>query len=255
MSIVSGPTTERIVRNGLFFLMIAGFGVAFLYDGYRGYPAKNFDEHIASLDIANRENARSAPVYPAVTVESADTASKVSTKFRMADQREALAQLYSGPPSFETAEAIYYFGPDYRMKFPIAGGKLQTPVGSATKHNRTDIRAQKMLGWLLAGGAALVSFFLAGILLTNFVLDDAGIRYRFKGAATWDQMKSLESSRFTKKGWVDLVCDKGGAEKRMRLDEYHLKRFTEIIAEICRRNGFEDPVAKEKAFKAQQAGA
>ena len=55
-------------------------------------------------------------------------------------------------------------------------------------------------------------------------------------------MKALETSRFTKKGWVDLVYDDNGVEREMRLDEYHLAAFEEIIDAICVRKGFANPL-------------
>lgn len=255
MTIESGPSTERIVRNGLFFLMIVGFGVAFLYDGYTGYESANFAEHIQSLDTAEREKAASAPVYPSVTIKNVEEAAKAVSKITPASQREHLVQLYGGPPSYETADAIWYFGPDYRVKFPLSGNRLLQPIGTITKYKNTDIRLQRLIGWALAGAAVVVGLFMTSVVLTHCRLADDGLSYRFKGRATWDEMKSLETTRFLKKGWVELVCHGTGGERRIRLDEYHLKRFPEIVAEICRRKGFEDPVAKEKAMKAKQAEA
>lgn len=259
MRIESGPKTERIVRNSIFFLMTL-YGLYFLYDGYWGYEAENFEEHLQALEPAERETARSARRYPNVNTKQRDElvekAERVVSKLGVAAQRAEMEAAFGGPPSYESPSAVYYFGPDFRLKFAIRNGSLREPVGSSTAHKMTDLRWQKMIGWgmLCVSIASLVV--IVRVLMTRCVLDDNGLAYRFKGRATWDEMKSLESSRFLKKGWVDLVCSKPGAgEQRIRLDEYHLKHFPEIIAEICSRKGFEDPVAKEREMKARQAAA
>ncbi len=62
-------------------------------------------------------------------------------------------------------------------------------------------------------------------------------------------MKALETEMFDKKGWVDLVYDENGAERDIRLDEYHLARFDEVIDAICERKGFRNPLPVDGADK------
>lgn len=259
MRIESGPNTERIVRNSLFFILIAVFGFLFIKDGYGGYQKNNLQEHLDSLETDDRARAAEARVYDQVNTKNTealnDIAAKAVSKVTLTGQRAALAESLGGPPSVETPDAIYYFGPDYRIKFPIKNGKLMNPVGSPAAHKMTDIKFQRIIGWALSAVALISLVQLIRILTTNCVLDDDGLKYRYKGRVNWDQMKSLESSLFTKKGWVDLVYSTPGGDRRMRLDEYHFKLFPDIIAEICSRKGFDDPVAAEKRTKAQEAAA
>ncbi|MBX3395125.1 MAG: hypothetical protein KF841_07120 [Phycisphaerae bacterium] len=257
MHIESGPKTERLVRNGLFFLMVAGFGAAFLYDGYKGYEKANFEEHLKAIDPQDRDAASRAVVYSRINSsrekEISQEITTITSKLSASAQRDAMIAAFGGPPSFESSDEIYYFGPDYRIKFTVRGGMLYEPVGKTTGHKMTDLISQRIIGWVLAAVGVVTSVFLIRIMLTHCRVDDTGMTYRFVGHVKWEDMKSLESTRFIKKGWVDLVWADGGAERRVRLDEYHLKRFPEIIAAICKKKGFDDPVAKEQAMKAAKA--
>lgn len=237
--------------------MVVGFGAAFLYDGYKGYEKANFEEHLKALDPQDRDKASHAVVYPKINSsrekEISQEITAITSKLSAAAQRESMIAAFGGKPSFESSDEIYYFGPDYRIKFTVRGGMLYEPVGKTTGHKMTDLISQRIIGWVLAAISVVTGIFLIRIALTHCLIDDTGMTYRFVGRVKWEDMKSLESTRFLKKGWVDLVCANGAAERRVRLDEYHLKRFPEIIAAICSRKGFEDPVAKEKAMKAAKA--
>ncbi|MCC7315956.1 MAG: hypothetical protein IT419_14175, partial [Planctomycetes bacterium] len=67
MPIESGPTGERKVRTTLMFLMFAFFSAWFAYDGWIGYPEKNYGEHLDQLTTQERETVGRLPVYDAVT--------------------------------------------------------------------------------------------------------------------------------------------------------------------------------------------
>ena len=49
--IISRTTTERIVRATLAALLINGFAIAFLWDGYVGYSRKNVEALVQSLGL------------------------------------------------------------------------------------------------------------------------------------------------------------------------------------------------------------
>ncbi|MFQ5430351.1 MAG: hypothetical protein ACE5E1_08590 [Phycisphaerae bacterium] len=247
--IVSGPTTERKVRTLLMLLLFSGMGAYFVYDGWVGYPAKNFAEHLEALPATERSRAKDAPVYPAVRQDSLRAASRAIAKIGIKQQRQALADLYGGPPSFEDQEAWYYFGPDFRVKIPLKNGRPAQPKGIATEKRETDIRLQKQLGVGLMLFSLGLFIHLIRVIRTRLVLDDDGLTYGRRRPIKWDAMRSLDTRAFTKKGRLDLIFDDNGDRRRVRLDEYHLARFEEVLARICDRKGFENPIELERAAK------
>lgn len=250
--IESGPTRERIVRSSLMFLLFAGGGIWFAYDGWKGYPEANFREHLETLPTEEREQAKNAVIYPNVCQETWEQAKEAFRKVGLTNQRKALEELYGGPPSHETTQAWYYFGPDFRVKIPLKGGRIDQPVPQIAVKRNLDIAVQRGV----AIGLGLVSFVVLihviRVVTTHLVLDENGLTYRGKGSVAWDHMLALNSERFRKKGWVDLVYSNNGNERKLRLDEYHLARFSDVMAEICSRKGYQDPVELEKSEKAAE---
>ncbi len=245
MRIESGPTSERKIRTLLMLIMVGGFSIWFAYDGFIGYPAKNFDEHLQQLPTDLREEAASARIYESVTADTLAAAQGAAGKFDEQKQKAALEQLYGGPPSFETSDKWYYFGPCFRVDVTLSSGKL-TVRGSATEKTETSILWQKLLSLALGVGAVVLLLFWLRIVRTRLVLDDAGLTYRGKGPIRWDDMKALRISEFAKKGWVDLVYDDHGTERALRLDEYHIAKFDATIDAICSNKAFENPLPVEQ---------
>ncbi|MBN2561431.1 MAG: hypothetical protein JXQ75_10925 [Phycisphaerae bacterium] len=242
MRVESGPTGERKIRTLLLFLMMAVFAVYFAYDGWWGYPKQNKEEHLEQLSSEQRAAAKGARVYETVTKESMADVSEALNKFDTATKREALEEVFGGPPSYENSEAWYYFGPVCWIKIPLRGGRPGKPLVQSAGKSETDIFWQKLLAVLLGVASLYVAWRLVHVVRTRLILDESGLVYRGKGPIPWDDLKGLDSERFTKKGWVDLVYTAGGAEQKVRLDEYHLAKFDEVIDEICKRKGFENPL-------------
>jgi hypothetical protein len=247
MRIESGPTGERKIRTVLLLIMVAGFSGWFAYDGYVGYPAKNRAEHLQQLPTPEeREKARNAPIYPSVTAGSVPQAIKALNKMGKAAQMEALREVFGGPPSYENAEALFYFGPTYRIMIPVKGGRLSTPQGSPSEKNDSTIASQKVLAFALAILSVYCLWLFIRVVRTQLVLDDGGLSYQGRGPIRWDDMRAMDISSFSKKGWVDLTYDDHGTERKLRLDEYHLAKFDEVIDELCARKGFENPLPVEQ---------
>lgn len=244
MHIESGPTGERRVRTLLLFLMVAGFSGWFAYDGWKGYPRRNFEEHLTQIPAEKRDDARAAArVYPTVTDRLLPQAQEIVRKsLSQAARRSGLEALFGGPPSWESPEVWYYFGPAYRIAVSFKGGGGPVVTGHPTAKGATDILLQKALAIGLAVVSIGVLVLLVGVFTTRAVLDDSGLTYRRKGVVRWEDMQALDSERFAAKGWVDLVYVKEGEQRRLRLDEYHLAKFDEIIDALCAKKGFINPL-------------
>ena len=258
MRIESGPTGERKVRTLLLFLMVAVFAIWFGYDGMWGYPGKNRVELIETLPREQRDKAASAVIYQKVNSDALQlitnavqgTPDAKSTELKVlaesgpiAEKKQALASVLGGPPSFETDDSFYYFGPALGLKFMSSGGELKlTRLG--TQKTEMDIKAQKALAICLAFGAIYAGIFHIRVRKTHALLDDSGLTYNGRGPIHWVSMKELDTTRFADKGWIHLIWDDHGTQKRLKLDEYHLARFNEIIDAICEKKGFENPLVK-----------
>ncbi len=243
MQIESGPTGERKVRTLLLFLMVAVFSAWFAYDGWVGYPRSNYNEHLGQLTKEERESVGELPVYPTVNKAKWESGVKAVKEASASQRRSVLEALFEAKPSYENAEAMYYFGPAYRVKVSLRDGFPGDPmIGSPATKSETSIEWQLYLGAVLAVVSVYLLWFVLRVVRTHLVLDDTGLTYSGRGPIRWDQMKQLDISRFADKGWVDLLYDDNGAEGRVRLDEYHLARFDDIIDEICERKGFENPL-------------
>lgn len=255
MRIESGPTGERKVRTSLLFLMVAIFSAWFAYDGWIGYPKSNYKEHIGQLSREEREAVGDLPVYPTVTQARWESGHKAIKEKSPSERRAALEQLFEAPPSYENAEALYYFGPAYRVKATLRDGQPVEPlVGSAATKSETSIQWQLYLAAALAMLSVYLLWFVIGVVRTHAVLDDSGLTFNGRGPIAWDQMKRLDISRFNEKGWVDLYYDVNGTEERLRLDEYHLALFDDFIDEICVRKGFENPLPMDdKSAESEKA--
>lgn len=246
MPIQSGPTGERKVRSSLLFLMVLVFGLWFAYDGWIGYPGENYRENLDQLPTEQRETTKDLRVYDSVNVDSSSSANQVIKKFRgqPATVRSKLEALFGGPPSYETKDAMYYFGPAYRVIIPLDFDSTddRNVLGRATEKSATDILFQKGLGIGLLIFAAYLFISVMRVRRTRLVLDESGLDYRGAEPITWESMRALDISNFSRKGHVDLVYDIDGTQRRLRLDEYHLEKFDEVIDEICARKGFENPL-------------
>ena len=167
-------------------------------------------------------------------------------------KRKVLEAAFGGPPSWESANAWYYFGPTYRVQVTLVGELPLTLAGRATEKTDTDIFWQRVLGVALAAGALALLIVLVRVVRTHLVLDDSGLAFRGRRPIRWEDMKALRADEFSRKGWIDLVCADNGAERRLRLDEYHLARFSEVIDAICAKKGFANPLPVDARRPADQ---
>ena len=116
-SILSGPSTERVVRTLLLMLLIDGFTVAYLWDGYLGYARQNANELVRLLGL---------PPGVVPPMNSSLTAKEAQRITQAAKSGEELSSITSilGNPSLEQAGDAYFLGPVGWLKVRLTSNRI-----------------------------------------------------------------------------------------------------------------------------------
>lgn len=121
------------------------------------------------------------------------------------------------------------------------------------KHTRAEIEAQLYWGLvpLVLSIWPLIRLYRALTLRTR--LDEKGLVHGGL-EVPFERMKALRD--YNRKGWVDLYYtpdgDAGGADRMLRLDKLKIERFPEVVAEIARRKGFENPLEHPEEAESEE---
>jgi|CXWL01.1.fsa_nt_gi hypothetical protein len=245
MRIESGPTGERKVRTLLMLLMVGVFAVWFAYDGWIGWPGANYKEHLEQIPANLRKNV-TLTISDRVKPGQLDKIKTIVRGFELKKQRTELTKLLGAPP-VETPERWFFFGPCHRIEIILEDGRLVKAVDRDTARSDFSIWLQKALAVGLGVLTLFLIWFVARVRATRLVVDDDGLTINSVGPIPWDQMTALDISRFAKKGCVELVYNEQGAQRRVRLDEYHFDAFDDVIDAICARKGFDNPLPVKEA--------
>ena len=257
MNVTSGARRERIVRNSIFTAMCVVFGAWFAYDGWKGYPQKNFEESRLQIPSEDRTKADAARVYAAANQAQISEIARTLRDAPPLERRAALESHMGGLPTFENEKSVYYFGQDGLVIIEKSGSRLAAEAKAVpAEHSMTTLRSQKALGMLLGAVGLAMLIFVVYVARARAVVTDAGLSIRGRTPIPFAAMRRLDSQNFRRKGRIDLIhVDAAGQEQRLTLDEYHYADFPAIIAAICAATSFEDPVALEQAEKAARRNA
>jgi len=232
--IVSGTTTERIIRTSLVFLVLAGFALYYFRDGYYGYPNANLREFLASLGIADHP---APPIDPTLTMQRAG---ELAGELR--GRPFAQVQKSLGPPGLAHENQRCYFGPASRLCLTLTGDLVTEAAVAQPTHSEADLRAQKGVGWLLALIATAFGVQLVRVLATRVSLTDAGLRIRGHSLIPFEALTGIRADRYMKSGWLELDFVREGQPASVRLDNYVIREFRPIIEKICEHRGFTNPL-------------
>ena len=235
----SRVTLEQIVRKGILVLMVTGFCVSFAYDGWNRYPRKNAAQIVKTL-VPRPESVPA--INPAVTRKAATSLEKRAKPFPLG----VVVQQFGKPGWRSKDEATaYYFGPAGVLTLStVADTVIDAKYRDAGYKSEFDLLVQKGLAVVLAvlGIPLLVHYVRVLTFTTN--LTDAGLKLRGKPLVPFEAMTSIDAERFKEKGWVDIRYTRDGVEGILRLDEYWIRRLPDIMAAICERRGFANPLNK-----------
>ena len=242
MTVESGNTRETLVRLTIVTLACAVFCGMFLRDGFVKYPRENAE--FAREDFPEPTN-ETPLINPLVTEEALD---KVHKNMSLEELEEFL-----GEPAYNNGVEVFWVGKVGYIRVKLSrAGLVEQSVWKQGKRTATDLHWQ-VVGAVLTGLLTVVFVVLliraAG---TKVVLDEKGLTCNRGETIAWDQMRSLDTSLYKRKGWVMLHFERGGTTGQQKLHSFHIAKFKEIVGEICARKSFESPFAEPPA--GQDAG-
>ena len=232
--IVSGTTRERMIRSSLGVIFVSGFAIAFLWDGFAGYPRDNARQLLSTLGLDSSERHT---IDPKLT---ASEARKLVEEFVPGTDAAAVTDRL-GPPIFEHGRDSYYLGPGGHLRARIEEGRVLNVEWTDGPHTETDLTYQRWIGYVLATvGLAFIFRFLR-VVGTRVSLNDAGLKVGSRPRVPFDAMTALRADDSGKGGRIELSYSIDGRNGRVRLDDYVVKDFSAIVTAICERAGFPNP--------------
>lgn len=229
--IVSGTSTERIVRSLIAFLLIAGFAAAFLWDGYWGYARKN------KAELTRVLGATTTPL-PMVKQLSAEEARLIASDPKSHSLNELTQRL--GEPAFRVGDSAYFVGRGGWLKASVQGDRVIKLEWIDGPHSETDQNLQRILGVLLAAIGLISLIHLIRVLNTRAIVSESGLTF---GPRTipWDAIRGVTADPNGRAGVVVLGHVDGAGLHQVRLDPYVYSRLPEIVSQICEIKGSPHP--------------
>ena len=234
--IQSGTTTERIVRMGLMTVLLVVFAVLFVRDGFGGYARENRKDFVEKLGL----EADAPPVpKPDLTRERArEILTSVKKGYPVSKLEEQLGEVTATKDKHN-----YYLGQGGWVWLQVYAGGVEEIGWDDAPHSMTDILWQKCIGLVLAVLSLVMLVKYAAVLGTRASLTDEGLKLPRHPLIPFDSMQALHTHDYERKGWVDLEYElPDGRASQARIDDYIIREFKPIVAEICKRRGFQNPL-------------
>ena len=233
-AITSGTSLERVIRTLLLMVLIAGFAVAYLWDGYVGYARRNAEELVtllgempASLPLAN----------PLLTAAEGRRMSQAAIP---GDGSSAIPSVL-GQPTLRRGNDAYFLGAGGWLKVQWTGDRIVGVAWTDGPKTESDQRWQRWIGYALAVGGLIVAVRVALVLATQLTLSDEGLQIRGQRLIPLDAITALRADPSGRAGCVEIEYSLAGRSQRLRLDVYVYKRLPEIVVAVCERKGFLNP--------------
>jgi len=236
--IISGTTTERIVRATLVTAMLCGAAIWFLWDGYVSYARENVQQLLQTLGLdADQELS----VDPGLTdARARELEASIPVGSSHDDLKAAL-----GPPSLTHKDQVYYLGPGGHLRITIERGSVAAVEWAKGIHWESSQAHQRWLGYVLAIFGLVFLVRLFRVVTTRVSLTEGGFLIRGHPEIPFAAMKSLRPESSGKVGLVDLEYDIDGRKGVIRLDDYVIREYDHMLNAICEKTGLPDPRKKD----------
>jgi len=226
------------VRNGIFTVMVVGFAGYCFYDWKVGYPQENLAQAVQDLPP---EQQSAVTVNPKVT---AQLASRFSEGDTLADVEAAI-----GPPTYEGPRPngllrALWFGPAVTMHalLDATGHRITQLRFQNAKHTETDLTTQWIMGTGLGALGIVLLIRWLMMLAQRTQLSADGLKVPGTRLIPFEAMTDWDTSDYKVKGRIKLGYDLDGQTGQVILDDYKIREFNPIVARICERKGFDNPL-------------
>jgi hypothetical protein len=256
----SGTTTERILRTAILTALFVGYSVWCFRDGYYTYPRHNAErlkENLTPVPEATPEFNRKVTKAKVVSLHD-----RVKQDKQQVTEEELLALL--GEPTTREEQTWFFFGPGGMGRITLQDGLVRKAKWTAGQKKESDLFTQFLMGGVTGAlGLVMILQFLR-VLTTRIELTDVGLKVNSQGGRRWggsplvpfEAMTALNTKDYKKKGWVEVAYKQAdGTEGTASLNDYVHRAFPEVVGEICRRQGFENPIKQPDQAADDEAGA
>ncbi|UCC31192.1 MAG: hypothetical protein JSU86_02730 [Phycisphaerales bacterium] len=231
----SGTTTERIVRTTLLVLLTNGFGIAFLWDGYVGYARDNAEQLVGSLGLE-------PDPFPAITPEVTSAEAHRVIQDVSPGTAAAAVEALLGGPTLEHGDDMYYVGPGGHLRIRLDRGRVAGVKWIDGIHSESELAHQRWIGYGLGALGVLFLLHFIRVVTTRVTLTDEGLKIRGRPLIPFAAMEALRAGGSGKSRRVELGYSLDGRRGLLRLDEYVVRHLPAIVAAICERKAFTNPL-------------
>jgi hypothetical protein len=234
--IISGTTVERLIRTLLFSVLVDVFAVLYFWDGYVGYQRQNAQEFAKLLGLPTDA---APPIHGEL---SSAAGRRLAAELKSGEELSKAAE-HLGSPSVRQPDAAYYLGPGGWLKLSLRGDRVQEATWKKAGHTESDQQLQRWIGFVLLFVGVGATLQLARVLSTRATLSDSGLRIVGRPPIPFEAMTELRKPASGRVGIVELVYESNGRGGVVRLDDYVIKKLPAMVAAICERKGFSNPLS------------
>ncbi|MFH1746464.1 MAG: hypothetical protein ABIG44_05400 [Planctomycetota bacterium] len=244
----SGPAKTDRMYWLIVTLVFLGYGLWCLYDGLYRYHDQNRAQ--AAQVLRQRDIDGPYDLDRNITQDDFD-ALKATTDLKRDQVHAAFGEPSRTRREHQPGQGLTDTAVDteyYLSRYGLAIVRISPMTSRVDKritewieweHSADDIRMQFYMGGVV-GLVALFFLYRAYRAATlRAVMDADGLTYGGQRIAFAD-MVSLRD--YNRKGWVDLYYRVGGSQKKLRIDNQKIAKFEEIVALLCEKKGFENPL-------------
>lgn len=226
--IVSGTTTERIIRTAILAVLFSGYSVWLLRDGYITYPQANLRSTL--------ENKIGVPLQGKLPVVDTKLTAKTVEKIPQNSSFDVLKEQL-GEPHLKHHEQYYYFGEAGYLSVQVnANKKAFYRWNPGPLYKSIDITMQRVFGIALIPVGLGLFFQFFRVIRTRVELSDVGLKVRGKPLIPIDQILFVVTPDLNKTKKSDdkirIHYNQNDEEKILLMDAYVVKELPAMIETI-----------------------